>query len=77
MGCPCGKGSTRLLGTLLGALALALGNQLGLVLQVKANVRLSSTLIWAGLALLAAILWGLAGWVLDLTFGRRKQTHSG
>ncbi len=27
------------------------------------------------LALFAAILWGLAGWVLDRLFGRRKQTR--
>ncbi|MBU0494900.1 MAG: hypothetical protein KKA73_17010 [Chloroflexi bacterium] len=71
-GVPLWKGSTRLLGALLGALALALSSQLSNLLQMQAGLRLTSTMVWALLALLAVILWGAAGWVLDLVFGRKK-----
>jgi len=72
-GVPLWKGSTRLLGAPLSALALALGSQAGNLVQMQAGLRLSPMLIWALLGLLAAIAWGAAGWVLDLVFGRRES----
>jgi ribose/xylose/arabinose/galactoside ABC-type transport system permease subunit len=74
-GVPLWKGSTRLLGAFLGSAALALTRQVMLV--PVGDVRLYPELTWAVLALAAAVLWGVAGWVLDLVFGRRKGTQVG
>jgi ribose transport system permease protein len=72
-GVPLWKGSTRLLGAFLGCVALALISPVVTYIQMREGVRLSPVAVGSTLALLAAILWGLAGWVLDFAFGRRKQ----
>lgn len=72
-GVPLWKGSTRLLGAFLGSVALTLASQAATITRLANDVRLIPTLVWAMLALIAVILWGLAGWVLDLFFGRRKS----
>lgn len=71
-GVPLWKGSTRLLGAFLGSVALTLGGQGAALARLANGVLLLPTLVWPALALIAIILWGLAGWVMDLVFGRRK-----
>jgi ribose/xylose/arabinose/galactoside ABC-type transport system permease subunit len=77
-GVPLWKGATRLLGAFLGTVALMLIVQAILAAQMQgATGYLPPSLAWAALAVPVAILWGVAGWVLDLVFGRRKGTQVG